>query len=182
MYILEEQIKGLVAIFLFLAIISFISFRLHSFFEYKIPEYADQSGNSLAVKIVQRNTNKGVYFVPPQSSFDQLLLSAGINTGAKKDFILKNGIKIEVGSVLDYSFQTAKMDNVDRLALGMPININRAIEDDLLLIPGIGEKTAQKILEFRKRIGCFNKIEELMEIKGIKEKKLSKLRKYLFVE
>jgi competence protein ComEA len=110
------------------------------------------------------------------------LLSAGINTGAKKDFILKNGIKIEISSALDYSVQTAKMDNVDRLALEMPININRATEDDLLLIPGIGEKTAQKILEVRMRIVRFNKIEELMEIKGIKEKKLSKLRKYLLVE
>jgi len=181
MYILEKQIKGLVATFLLLAIIPFISFFLHSFFDYKIPEYADQSGNSLAVKIVQRNTNKGVYFVAPQSTFNQLLLLTGIHLGAQKDFILKNGIKIEIDSGSDNSVKTAKMDNVDRLALGMPININRATEDDLLLIPGIGEKTAQKILEFRKRIGRFNKIEELAKIKGIKEKKLSKFRKYLFV-
>jgi competence protein ComEA len=182
MYILEKQIKGLVAIFLFLAIISFISFLPHSFFEYKIPEYAEQSGNFLAIKIVQRNTGKGVYFVSPNSTFNQLLLLTGIHSVTKKDFILENGINIEIDSGPDNLIKTAKMDNVDRLALEIPININHATEDDLLLIPGIGEKTAGKILEFRKRIGRFNKIEELTEIKGIKEKKLSKLRKYLLVE
>ncbi len=182
MYILEKQIEGLVAIFLLLAIIPFITFLLYSYFDYKIPDYADQSGNSLAVTIVQKNRNTGVYFVAPQSTFNQLLLSLGIRLDNQKDFVLKNGIKIEISSGYDNSLKTAKMGNIERLALEMPININQATEDDLLLIQGIGEKTAQKILEFRNKMGRFNKIEELNQIKGIKEKKLSKFKRYLFVE
>ena len=69
----------------------------------------------------------------------------------------------------------------DRLSLGLPIDINQATEDDLLLIKGIGPATAQRILDLRKRINRFKDIKQLMEIKGIKEKKLAELQKYLYV-
>jgi len=182
MFILEKQIKGLVAIFLFLAIITFISFFHHFFFNYKIADYADQSSNALPIIVVLKNVNKGVYFLTPQSTFHQLMQSIGIHSGTYKDFILKGGTRIEISSDSDSWVKTFKMDNIDRLALEMPININQATEEDLILIPGIGEKTAQNILDYRKKIGHFNKIEELTQIKGIKEKKLTKLRKYLYFE
>ena len=70
----------------------------------------------------------------------------------------------------------------DRLSLGLPIDINQATEDDLLLIKGIGPATAQRILDFRKKINRFKDIKQLMEIKGIKEKKFAELNKYLYVD
>ena len=75
-----------------------------------------------------------------------------------------------------------KIANAERLALGMPIDINKATEDDLLLVKGIGEATAKKILDLRNKLGRFGDINQLMEIKGIKEKKLAEIRKYLYVE
>ena len=68
------------------------------------------------------------------------------------------------------------------MSLGLPIDINQATEDDLLLIKGIGPATAQKILDLRKKINRFKDIKQLMEIKGIKEKKLAELQKYLYVD
>jgi competence protein ComEA len=75
-----------------------------------------------------------------------------------------------------------KIANAERMALGMPIDINKATEDDLLLVKGIGEATAKKIIDLRNKLGRFRDIKQLMEIKGIKEKKLVEIRKYLYVE
>jgi DNA uptake protein ComE-like DNA-binding protein len=42
--------------------------------------------------------------------------------------------------------------------------------------------TAEKIITLRGKLGQFQNMEQLMEIKGIKEKKLSEIKKYLYLE
>jgi competence protein ComEA len=64
----------------------------------------------------------------------------------------------------------------------MKFDLNKATKDDLLLVKGIGESTAGKILDLRDRLNRFRNIEQLMEIKGIKERRLAEIRKYLYVE
>lgn len=54
------------------------------------------------------------------------------------------------------------------------ININKADAKTLQTLPGIGEKTAQKIIEQRKKKPFMNK-EELLKVKGIGEKTLEKI-------
>ncbi|MBI5236062.1 MAG: helix-hairpin-helix domain-containing protein [Deltaproteobacteria bacterium] len=56
-----------------------------------------------------------------------------------------------------------------------PININTATFDELVLLPGIGDKTATRIIERRDRIGAFNSLDELKEIKGIGQAVVEKL-------
>ena len=55
------------------------------------------------------------------------------------------------------------------------VNLNTASVDQLAALPGIGEKTAQRILEHRQKNGPFKKPEDLMNIKGIGEKNCGKL-------
>lgn len=62
------------------------------------------------------------------------------------------------------------------------ININVADITNLIKLPGIGEKTAVKIIELRKKKGGFISIEELKEIKGIGDSKLEKISKYIYIE
>jgi competence protein ComEA len=62
------------------------------------------------------------------------------------------------------------------------LNINIAGMDEIMKLPGIGEKTAIRIIEFRKANGPFKKIESLLEVKGIQSAKLEKLRKYIYVK
>lgn len=59
------------------------------------------------------------------------------------------------------------------------IDINTATEEELVKIPGVGTKTAQKIIEFRKKKGRIRSPEELLEIEGIGEKKLEKMKDYI---
>ena len=56
------------------------------------------------------------------------------------------------------------------------INLNTASLNDLLELPGIGEKKAEAILKFREEKGGFQKIEDLLLIEGIKEGVFNKIK------
>jgi competence protein ComEA len=60
-----------------------------------------------------------------------------------------------------------------------PININTAGVTELMQLPKVGAKTAERIVNFRKQHGSFKRIEEIMNVKGIGEKSFSKLKPYL---
>lgn len=62
------------------------------------------------------------------------------------------------------------------------INLNTALADDLQKLPGIGPKLADLIITYRTKIGKFKSIEELMEVKGIGEKKFNKLKNFIVIE
>ena len=62
------------------------------------------------------------------------------------------------------------------------ININSANLQELVTLPGIGEKTAEKIIELRKKRGKFNTLEEIMDVKGIGEVKFNKIKKFLYIK
>jgi hypothetical protein len=79
-------------------------------------------------------------------------------------------------------FILKEMDAARKIALGLPIDINRASGDDFKLIPGIGDKTASQIISLRESYGMITHLDELIKIKGIKEKRLAQLRKYLYVD
>jgi competence protein ComEA len=61
------------------------------------------------------------------------------------------------------------------------ININTASQQQLEELPGIGARTAERIIEFRQKNGPFRKVEELMNVKGIGEKSFLKLKPRLTV-
>ncbi len=56
------------------------------------------------------------------------------------------------------------------------LNINLAGVKELSQLPGIAEKTAEKIINYREKYGKFKSIEELMNIKGIGKSKFKKIK------
>jgi competence protein ComEA len=66
-------------------------------------------------------------------------------------------------------------------AVSGPININVASASDLEALPGIGAKTAARIVEYRQKNGPFKKVEELMNVRGVGEKNFLKLKPQLTV-
>lgn len=61
------------------------------------------------------------------------------------------------------------------------ININTAEISELTTLNGIGEKKAQAILDYREENGLFMKIEDLLNIPGIGEKTLENLKPYISI-
>ncbi len=60
------------------------------------------------------------------------------------------------------------------------ININIASADELELLSGVGEKTAQKIIDYRQN-NQFDTIEEIMEVNGIGPKLFEKIKDQIIV-
>lgn len=62
-----------------------------------------------------------------------------------------------------------------------PISLNTATKEELTRLDGLGEKTAEKILEYRASHGGFDSVEELLNVEGVGEKKLAAWKLYLTV-
>ena len=57
-----------------------------------------------------------------------------------------------------------------------PVNLNTASASQLESLPGIGARTAERIVEYRQKNGNFKKIEELMNVRGIGEKSFLRIK------
>lgn len=184
MIISEKKLKGLTAFCLVLAVIPFIVYMTRPLSNYKIPIYADQCGNCFTVEMTRNSHDAGLYFVPPGMSVNQLLESLGMKERLKNNITLTNGIKINLSPDLEHhkSILMSDMTPIAKISSGLAIDVNKAKLDDLILIKGIGPVTAQKIIDLREKLHGIKNMEQLMMIKGIKEKRLSKLKRYLYVE
>lgn len=61
------------------------------------------------------------------------------------------------------------------------IRLNSATAEELVLLPGLGEKTALRIIQYRDAHGGFGSVEELLQVEGIGEKKLEQWRSLLIL-
>lgn len=62
------------------------------------------------------------------------------------------------------------------------ININTAMESELEEIPGVGESTAKKIIEYRKNNGKFKEIEDIKNVSGIGDSKFENMKEKICVK
>lgn len=62
------------------------------------------------------------------------------------------------------------------------VNINKASADQLDTLPGVGPSTAASILEYRKAVGGFARVEDLINVRGIGEKKFAQMKPWITVK
>ena len=67
-------------------------------------------------------------------------------------------------------------------ALEGVVNVNTANVEELSMLPGVGPARARAIVELRQKLGGFKRIEDLLEVKGIGEASLAKLRPFVALE
>jgi competence ComEA-like helix-hairpin-helix protein len=84
---------------------------------------------------------------------------------------IDNGLKLIMadGSVDGYG----RISGLRSISLGAPIGLNSAGPSDLAALPGIGEELAGRIIFYREENGGFTSVSELIEVKGIGDKKFA---------
>jgi len=187
MKITREQLLGSFALLVVAGLLMILSTHPQAARESRaldVPFSTNKPG-TIAVELTGESGCNGIYFIPRGTNSAAFLEMAGIvDFGAPVEAgpspILKSPTTITLVPSPP-GIRVEPMAAGKRLALGIPIDINRSSMQDLVLIPGIGEKTAEKILDLKRENGMFRKLDELMLVKGIKEKRLEKLRRYLCV-
>lgn len=62
------------------------------------------------------------------------------------------------------------------------VNINTATQSELESLPEVGESIANRIIEYRKQNGKFNKIEDLQNVKGIGDAKFNTIKEHIMAQ
>jgi competence protein ComEA len=154
------------------------------------PPCSDGRSGSVVVELAGRTEHRGIYFIPEGTSVLDFVRMVGIGTepapgGADLNGRLKSASVVTIRRA-DHagvsSLTVHRMSGAKRFALGLPMDLNSATAEDLELVPGIGEKTAARIIGYRQEAGGFGKVSELKVIKGIKDRRFAALRRYFTVE
>ncbi len=106
-------------------------------------------------------------------------------------YIIEDGMKIHIPSKEEKESTIIVESNIDSGTVeqsneiksnnNKKININTATKTDLETLPGIGESTALKIIEYRKEKGKFKLIEDIKQVNGIGENKFNKIKELITV-
>ena len=133
----------------------------------------------------------GVYELTADSRLFEAIQMAGGLTEEAADQALNQAELIEDGSriyVPTKEEAKAGMDNGDTLTQNEDnaektgstsdgkVDINTAEKNELMTLSGIGEAKADAIVRYREEHGAFQKIEDLMEVEGIKEGVFQKVK------
>ncbi|MCG8514618.1 MAG: helix-hairpin-helix domain-containing protein [Halanaerobiales bacterium] len=129
----------------------------------------------------------GVYELPPESRVINALQAAGGATRlADLDQLnlaapIFDGQKIYIPSITELTDSTGNSRLASPNHHSGKININQASPEELQQLTGIGPGKASNIVQYRRKIGGFIKIEQLLDVSGIGAKTLEKIRDQLTV-
>lgn len=161
---------------------------------------AESEPKVIVVYVCGAVNKPGVYELLEDSRINDAVLAAGgFSDGADTTYVnlaapLSDGVKLIIPTLEETSKAAAGSNSADSAAASLPdsfdieplpdnesatgglININTASAEELKSLPGIGEKVAGRIIEYRDKNGRFDKIEDIMKISGIKDKLFSRIK------
>jgi competence protein ComEA len=145
------------------------------------------SSGSIIVKVSGDVLHQGIYTMPANSlALDVIKMAVPLRPFElhKIDFAatrpLTTGSVVTI-SALPNGAQTATLSQMsvpERIALRIPLDIGSMSEADFDRLPGIGPALAKRIVEYRQNNGGVFRVEDLLEVEGIGEKKYKKIRTF----
>jgi competence protein ComEA len=174
------------------------------FYYQPLPSPSEEVVREIVIEVVGDVQNPGVYLFQNPPTLKEAIEKAG---GLKEPAIIEISSSpeiLETGTLLtvvkessqiqplplllkdghggaksrEIKIKTGRMEANKLLVFSIPLDLNRVSVEDLCLIPGIGESLAQEIIAYRKRRRGFRSVEELINIKGIGEKKYETLKTF----
>ena len=135
------------------------------------------------VNVAGKVANPGVYKLPVGSRVVDAINLAGnqlkgvdisdINLAR----VLVDGEQILVGTPPAVAAKKA----ASKVSASNPLDLNRATAAQLDTLPGIGPVTAQRILDYRSKVGRINSVDELKKISGLGGAKFEEIKNLLRV-
>lgn len=99
-------------------------------------------------------------YIPTNEEVEKQKENSNYISNANTDIISKNSQENKTGATKTNS----------------KVNINTATKEELDTLPGIGESTANKIINYRKENGNFKSIDEIKEVSGIGDSKFEQIK------
>ncbi len=145
---------------------------------------SDEDDGYIYTHITGEIKKPGVYKMKAGTRMDDLVKEAGgLTDEADIDQINLSEKLVDEERIIVPSKSGSSEEGMTSTAIDTKtkkININKASLSELMTLPGVGEKTAQKFIDYREQ-KKFKKIEDVMNIEGIGENKFKNIKEYISV-
>jgi competence protein ComEA len=140
-----------------------------------------------SINLAQHAVDESQIHVPSKNELQEAVVEAGFSQAAARGSKVSATLRSNAGRI------TGSASGSPKRSGGVPgggkrkwkspsdgqIILSKATLADLVHLPGVGDATAQRILDKRKELQGFKTIEQLGEVKGIGKKTLEKLMPFL---
>lgn len=125
-------------------------------------ETKEEQNEQITVYICGEVKYPGIYNIDDKSRlYDLINLAGGFTKDAKIN-------EINLARFLNNN-EMIIIEKVNENNQSKQININQATKEELMRLKGIGESKAIAIINYRKEVGMFTNISDLLKVKGISE-------------
>ena len=138
---------------------------------------------------------EGVYKLPDGSRvIDAVRAAGGFTEDADRSYVnqaeyVYDTQRVEIPTISEADLMRMEGAQEQRSAVNTGgrspdgrININRALKQELMELPGIGESKAERIIAYRQAHGDFTSCEEVMNVNGIGEAMYENIKDHITVE
>ena len=134
--------------------------------EEELQETQEES-STIFVHVCGAVQKEGVYELPSGSRvYEALEMAGGFREDAASTEINQAEVLVDAMKI----YVPTKEEVLTRQSTTSgKVNLNLASKEELMTLPGVGASKAESILRYREEHGRFQKIEDIMEISGIKE-------------
>ncbi len=150
-------------------------------------ETKEKNINQITIHITGEVNNPGIVILDEGARIVDALEAAGGETQnadinkLNLAYVLDDGEKLYIPGKNEEEKEYITRGNGNQTETAK-VNINTAQIEELSTLPGIGEATANKIIEYRKENGKFEKIEDIKNVSGIGDSKFQNIKEMLKVK
>ena len=155
---------------------------------------SNETEETVVVHVIGEINNPGVVTLPEGSRIIDAINMAGGKTEEADlskinlAYIVEDGTQIYIPRINENLNQVNLISdgagvgvvitdsNVEENEVNAKVNINTASKEKLETLPGVGETTAQKIIDYRETNGKFKTIEDIKNVSGIGDAKYESLK------
>ena len=160
----------------------------------ELPEEVPEQKEELVVYVCGAVNEPGIYTLPKESRlYEVIALAGGFSSEADPAYHnlargIADGERIYILSYAETKALTMSQQVEGELGENSSqeqkflVNLNTATAEQLTSLPGIGEAKAANILAYRKKVGQFTDIEEIMNVSGIGEAMFEKIKDKITVK